>query len=80
MAFDLKDLAALGTLLSQAVGAIRKLRESKLSDENSAALSDLTDIVSDASGRLFSLQTALVTLQQENVELASQIASMKRWE
>src|SRR5262245_28439080 len=80
MSIDLKDVATIGTLLSQAVPLIKKLRESKLSDANSSELANLTDIVSDTSGRLFAVQSALLALQQENAELGVKLARMQDWE
>jgi len=73
------DVAATATVLSQARGFLKALQDGKLSSAHEALVAQAMEVVSDATERLFTIQTALLELQQENAALQSQLETAANW-
>lgn len=74
------EVSAAATVLGHASKFLSKLQQSKLATEHRTLVDQAMEVVADATQRLFSIQTKLLELQQENAALKQQLAAAEDWE
>jgi hypothetical protein len=76
---DVATFAAAAKVLGQARGFLRELQQGRLSDQHQLLVQQALDVVSDASDRLYQIQTEQIALLQQNAELSKSLAEIADW-
>jgi ribosomal protein L34E len=80
MIVETAAVAAVGSVVTQARGLLKSLRQGNLSDEHKSQVAEALDLISDVGDRLLSIQTSLLAMQQENATLRASIAEAQHWQ